>query len=188
MLRLWKDTAALDAQVAKVQRRVRRKEERWDRLGLGAKARWSEQCALGRVFVAGMVARGEVRVSAQWVRLLVAMEPGRWYGEALLGRMVGRKKPIGHGAQHQLRAMLDKADNPAWREIHLSAVVLGAMAKRGEHIEPRHLWRLSQWAVELRAAVLDDPTCETVDVLALPSAPENLKSRGGRLFQPNHRG
>jgi len=184
MLRLWKDTAALDAQVAKVQRRVRRQEERWDRSRLSTKARWAS--GSGPVF--GMVSRGVVRVSAQWVRLLVAMEPGRWYGEALLGRMVGRKKPIGHGAQHQLRAMLDKADNPAWQEIHLSAVVLGAMAKRGEHIEPRHLWRLSQWAVELRAAVLDDPTCETVDVLALPSAPENLKSRGGRLFQPNHRG
>lgn len=116
------------------------------------------------------------------------MEPGRWYGAASLGRTVGRKKPIGQGAQHQLRAMLDKTDNPAWREVRLSGPAFTAMAERGEHIEPKYLWRLNQWAVELRAAVLDNPTCETVDVLALPSAPENMKSRGGRLFQPNHRG
>lgn len=156
------------ARAAKGRKRAARRRKLDQRLAW--KASLKRQHAARRGFKGRPSSRGVVRVNTQWVRLLASLRPGRWYGSAVLDQIAGKHKALYWGAQRFLRRFLEKARNPACSGIALSAKVRTQMRDRGEREEPRYVWKLNRWGEDLREHVLDNLSCEVVNVLALPHA------------------
>lgn len=114
----------------------------------------------------GGAPRGSVSCLARWVRLLAAMEPGRWYG---WGAMIDR----GHKPKwSRFKLFLDQAVNPKRPEKQFN----GRYWEQGRapRPEPTYLWRLNKWGLALQDAVLREPRALRVNVLELEGAKPEL--------------
>ena len=125
---------------------------------------------------------GTANPQSQWVAILAVMRPGHWYGTRVLKELTGVHKPMNDGARWALRLFVDRARNPRYRAGFDWRVRCGVVP------EPQWLWRLNDWGVALRAAVLDTPADSTTPIRLMEldgARPDEWraakqKSRGGR--------
>jgi hypothetical protein len=76
-----------------------------------------------------------------WVRMLLAMEPGEWYGIRAIGRAIGIDRGSAFRVKQTLtqRGLIERAANPAWDGRRRSPYEIMAGAVQ----EPQWLYRLT---------------------------------------------
>jgi len=180
-----REAASRAAQKRKANQWVTGKQERISKAARAAERavqrRWAEEAArTGRRRASHLpTSAGVVGTSSAWVRLIAAMEPGRWYGLPALNQLIGVDGVLYRG---KTMLFLDKARNPAFEPSQYSTAIRTMLAGHlGKPLEPEWLWRLNAWGVAVRAKVLEDPTCDRFNILELEGARPDLwkKSRGG---------
>jgi hypothetical protein len=100
----------------------------------------------------GSWVKGCANANSAWVRLLTALEPGRWYGTAAIDQAAGRKNALRQGGASAYKHF-EKALNPNFTK-HPGYQERLKLHLEGKHFEPRYLYRLNQKGERLRAVAL----------------------------------